>query len=192
MDANKSTGKKNEDLQWAQGRRWSVMGDFVSKVGKLAAMRNMAILLINQTTTKVKTESGAVLRPALSSKSWDNGINIRIALFRDWLQFGTKNQSEQEQEQVKDMRFACVLKVGSVTCQTLGRFVPFQIHEHCLQQVQTTTENNEKTTVLPILSSPAFKRKRAEIGDSQSEDEGLGSGEEFGWADEEEIATGIH
>ena len=52
-----------------------------------------------------------------------------------------------------------------------------------------TTKNATKTDILPILSSPPLKRKRGEVEDSQSEDEDLGSDVEFGWPNEEELAT---
>lgn len=42
---------------------------------------------------------------------------------------------------------------------------------------------------LPIISGPPLKRKRDEIADSQSEDEELGSDEDFGWMDDNELAT---
>ena len=40
------------------------------------------------------------------------------------------------------------------------------------------------------MPGPSLKRKRAEIADSQSEDEELGSDEEFGWADDVYLAPG--
>lgn len=41
---------------------------------------------------------------------------------------------------------------------------------------------------LPILPGPSLKRKREEVADSQSEDGELGSDEEFGWADDIDLA----
>lgn len=40
---------------------------------------------------------------------------------------------------------------------------------------------------LPILSGPTLKRKRDEVADSQSEEEEVGSDEEFGWAGEDAL-----
>lgn len=37
-----------------------------------------------------------------------------------------------------------------------------------------------------VTPAPSLKRKRTEIGDSQSEDEKGGSDEEFGWDDDDD------
>lgn len=39
-----------------------------------------------------------------------------------------------------------------------------------------------------MLPGPPLKRKREEIADSQSEDEELGSDEDFGWVDDVDLA----
>ena len=47
---------------------------------------------------------------------------------------------------------------------------------------------HEKDTILPIIQGPS-KRKYAEIADSQS-DEGLeGSDDDYGWGQDDDIAT---
>ncbi|KAL8969078.1 MAG: hypothetical protein Q9183_002164 [Haloplaca sp. 2 TL-2023] len=39
----KNAGKKTDVVQWAAGRRWAVMGELITALGKLAATRNMAV-----------------------------------------------------------------------------------------------------------------------------------------------------
>lgn len=126
--------KKSEAVQWAAGRRWAVMGDFISKIGKLAATRNMAILLIGQTTTRIRAETGAVLCPAISGTAWDGGISNRIVLFRDWLSRSTPAPSQKEAE--LDVRFAGVVKAKGVSHDGTGPLAMFRI-EQVRQQLVT-------------------------------------------------------
>ncbi len=42
---------------------------------------------------------------------------------------------------------------------------------------------------LPILPGPSLKRKRVEIADSQSEDEELGSDDDFAWPSDNDLTS---
>ena len=118
-------GKKNDAAQWAASRRWAVMSDFISKVGKLAATSNIAILLIGQTTTRVRVESDTVLHPALSGSAWENGVNARLVLFRDWLL--KRNEGSSQGIYIPKARFAGIVKAAGVTHDGLSKVVPFII-----------------------------------------------------------------
>ncbi|MCJ1434410.1 hypothetical protein MMC27_003778 [Xylographa pallens] len=181
LDGNSASGKKNDALQWAASRRFSVMSDFLARLGKLAAMKNIAILLISQTTTKVKTEFGTVLRPALSTRAWDAGIHNRIVLFRDW----ELVQDQQSRDyRTKAIRFAGVVKIANVAYEGLGKVVSFTIEQSGLRELAIPSNVNP-SIVLPIVLGHRLKRKREEVADSQSEEEDVGSDEEFGWAGED-------
>lgn len=121
--------KKNDKAQWAASRKWAVMGDFISKLGKLAATRNTAILLTSQTTTRIRTETGAMIYPAVSGTAWDAGISSRIFLFRDWL-FDATEESRQGKF-VPGVRFAGVSKAGGVSYEGLGQIVSYAIGKVC-------------------------------------------------------------
>jgi len=128
VDGRQATGKKNDITQWAASRRWSVMGDFVSKLGKLAVTRNIAVLLTSQTTTKVRAETGALLHPAVSGTAWDGGIASRIVLFRDWPP--QQEGSQEEANRVRGVRYAGVLKAGGIAhgdSGGVGKVVAFTI-----------------------------------------------------------------
>jgi len=118
-------GKKYDAAQWAASRRWAVMSDFISKVGKLAATSNIAILLISQTTTRIRVESDTVLHPALSGSAWDNGVNVRIVLFRDWLL--KRNERSSQGIYIPTARFAGIVRAAGVTYDGLNKVVPFII-----------------------------------------------------------------
>ena len=123
-DNNNPATKKNEASQWAASRRWAVMGDFVSRLGKLATIRNLAIVLISQTTTKIKGERVAVLRPTMSTKSWDEGIGTRIVLYRDWMQ---SSSGSGQKDRMQAVRFAAVERLAGASYDGLRTPTTFRI-----------------------------------------------------------------
>lgn len=134
-DMLQTPAKKSDAVQWAAGRRWAVMGEFMSKIGRLAATSNIAILLTSQATTRIKYETRAVLHPAISGNAWDNGIGARLVLFRDWL-FQGPETPRSHGEHVPGVRFAGVMKAKGVTYEGVGKVITFTIEEvscsqHC-------------------------------------------------------------
>ena len=127
-DILQTPAKKSEAVQWSAGRRWAVMGDFMSKIGRLAATSNTAILLTSQTTTRIKHETRAVLHPAISGNAWDSGIGARLVLFRDWLFRGAETPSSRG-EYVPGVRFAGVMKAKGVAYDGVGKVITFTIEE---------------------------------------------------------------
>lgn len=166
------SAKKNDAAQWASSRRWAVMGDFISKIGRLAATRNIAILLTSQMTAKIRPETGAVMHPAISGTAWDTGISTRIVVFRDWIfQDGAGSQGEL----VPGVRLAGITKAKGVSYEGVGKVVMFTIEQNGLREVQM----DQTDIVLPVTS---LKRKRGEVADSEGEE--VVSDQEFGWAGE--------
>ena len=78
--------------------------DLGNQLMKLASANRMAVLVINQTHTKIKGHPRATLCPALSGGSWENSIYTRIVLYRDFPEEETDNTMD------KKVRFAEVLK----------------------------------------------------------------------------------
>ena len=124
-DNHKGTTNKYDAVQWAANRRWNVMGDLTSRICRLAAITNAAVLVTTQTLTKIREDLGAVLHPAISGKAWDSGVNSRIVLFRDWLPHSSNETGAVES--VRDARFAGVIKAGCIHHGGLGKVVPFSI-----------------------------------------------------------------
>lgn len=126
---NPERQKKNDEAHWAASRKWAVMSDFISKLGKLAATKNIAILITSQTTTRIKAETGAMIHSAVAGTAWDAGICARIFLFRDWL----FNSTEESQRGgfVAGVRFAGISKVGGVSYDGLGQTVSYIIGKVC-------------------------------------------------------------
>lgn len=127
---------KNDIKSWASARRWSVAADLACKMSKLAGFKNVAVLLLSQTVTRVKSQHGAILRPALSSKGWDDSIATRIVLFRDWMDgpigqnhlittkndrfFGIVKRSGMLLTEAEQVGAFTVSKVGSAFVRAIG------------------------------------------------------------------------
>lgn len=120
--------KRSDAMQGASGRRWAVMGDFISKIGRLAATRNIAVLITNQMNTRIRSDAGAMLHPAVSGTAWDSGIRNRIVLFRDWM-FRSNDASSSQGDLVPGVRFAGVMKAKAISYDGVGRVVAFQIEK---------------------------------------------------------------
>lgn len=65
----------------------------IGALQKLAATRDLAIVVLTQCATKMQAESGATLVPAVNATVWDQGISTRLVLFRDWLPEGTESHA---------------------------------------------------------------------------------------------------
>jgi len=61
-----------------------VLQYIVGGLQKLAATRDVAIVVLTQCATKMQAERGATLIPAVNATAWDQGISTRLVLFRDW------------------------------------------------------------------------------------------------------------
>jgi len=76
--------KKNEHARWLAGRRQAVVNELATKLTRLAVMNNIAILVTNYATTKIRAGSRAVLRPALTGLDWEKALGAGIILLRGW------------------------------------------------------------------------------------------------------------
>ena len=125
----RSGAGKLDAAKWAAGRRFAVRNELVSKLGKLAVLRDIAILVTCQTITRVRFGVGASLLPAISGNEWESGISTQIAIFRDWPPEREKDQ-QVEEGRWRRMRFFGVVKVGGTTMDDnsgVGSVVPFTI-----------------------------------------------------------------
>ncbi|KAJ5364832.1 uncharacterized protein N7496_010545 [Penicillium cataractarum] len=147
-------------LQWLLNRKWNVISDVATHLSRLAA-RNIAILALNQTHTKIKGQPRATLHPVVAGGTWETNVQTRIVLYRD----------------LPDMRFAEITKrAGRTLPVRLNELiVPFCIGENGLHEVEEPK--------IPEILEPTPSRKRKaenEVADSQDED----SEEEYEWMGE--------
>lgn len=126
---DRSSNGKSDAARWAAGRKYAVLSELISKLGKMAAINNVAMLVTSQTVTRVRSGAGALLLPAISGTEWDSGIATRLVLFRDWPPVQGK-PSKAEQEGLRRIRFVGVVKAGGVGSSgdgQVGTVVPFTI-----------------------------------------------------------------
>lgn len=174
---------KKEVAERIMRQRQVVRASFISRLNKLAVLLNIAVLLTSKTLTKVRAESGASLLPTFSGADWESNVGTRVALFRNWAPIKSSNTVEC-QDQLRKIRYAVLVKGGGTTISNdclAESVVPFTIGDGGMEEVQVDSTG----FFYPRLALPVKARKRphAEIADSEE------SGEEYGWADQDEVAA---
>ncbi|KAJ8061886.1 hypothetical protein OCU04_009676 [Sclerotinia nivalis] len=182
-----STPKKPGALN-PTSRKFPLLQYLINALQKLATTRNIAIIVLNQCVTKMRSGLGAALIPAIPATAWEQGLGCRVALFRDW-----GWDDDDEGNKVNGVRLAQVIKAEGVTLsEGRGKLAAFVIGEPGFSSV---TIPSPPTIVSPSRGRPSLpkpqatiaiapqKRKRAEseIPDSDEEDD-----EDYGWAEEDE------
>lgn len=124
-------GPSTDAARWAYSRKFAMMGEMISKLSKMASLHNLAVLLICQTSTKLRYGAPAVLLPAVSSNEWDNGISTQLCLFRDFPPEGV--QKSQNTGRNSAIRYIGVKKAGGVALTmhhgAFSSVVPFTIEK---------------------------------------------------------------
>ncbi|KAJ5704540.1 hypothetical protein N7536_000229 [Penicillium majusculum] len=125
-------------LQWLLNRKWNIASELATHLARLAA-RNIAVLTINQSHTKIKPQSHAVLQPLLSGGAWEASVQTRIAVYRDLL----------------DERFAEVEKRAgkSLPEQAEELLVAFRIEPDGLYEIERK-ESLPSEPLSPLAKSP--------------------------------------
>ncbi|KAE8354104.1 P-loop containing nucleoside triphosphate hydrolase protein [Aspergillus coremiiformis] len=165
-------------IQWLMNRKWNVTSDLGNQLVKLAATHRIAVLLVNQTHTRIKGQPHATLCPVLAGGTWETSVYTRIVIFRDFL--------PEDEGDPGGVRFAEVMKRAGKTLSLRldENIVPFRIEKDGLRGLHKTSP----PIILPpvpaetALSANQRKRKVGEIADSQDED----SDEEYGWLEDDD------
>ncbi|RHZ50802.1 uncharacterized protein CDV56_106339 [Aspergillus thermomutatus] len=167
-------------VQWLMNRRWNVTSELANQLMKLAASRQLAVLLVNQTHTKIKGQPRATLGPLLAGGAWENSVYTRIVLYRDL----PAVDDEESEMASRSVRYAEVLKKDGrvLTVRSDENIVPFTIDSGSLRGTDTTQPSCAvpQQPVEESFRAGGRKRKVEEIADSQDEDN---SDEDFGWID---------
>ncbi|KAJ5926077.1 hypothetical protein N7516_007850 [Penicillium verrucosum] len=125
-------------LQWLLNRKWNIASELATHLARLAA-RNIAVLTINQTHTKIKPQSHAVLQPLLSGSAWEASVQTRIAVYCD----------------LPDERFAEVEKRAgkSLPEQAEELLVAFRIEPDGLYEIERK-ESLPSEPLSPLVKTP--------------------------------------
>lgn len=188
-----TTTTRNLGAPNPSSRKFSTLQFIINSLQKLAATRNIAIVIFSECVTKMRRDAGAVLIPSINTTAWEQGLGCRVALFRDW------GWNDEGENLVNDIRLIEVVKAEGVgVTYGRGRLAAFSICEAGLQQINipmAPTSNlrlrhpqihhrSETSTESPTLPLPQKRKISAtdfEIPDSDAEDD-----EDYGWAEEDE------
>lgn len=168
-------------------RRLQVLQYIAGSLQKLAATRDVAVVVLTQCATKMQAERGATLIPAINANAWDQGVSTRLVLFRDWLWDGVE---------ARGLHFAAVQKLnGKGTAAVVDKACAFAVGEvSAALGRRKAAADQRKAGLRPVAydsaqppralsSTPAQKRKLAdtdfEIADSDDD-------EDYGWDDDED------
>lgn len=93
----------------------------IGSLQKLAATRDLAVVVLTQCATRMQAERGATLIPAINATVWEQGISTRLVLFRDWL----RGDSE-----TRGLHFAAIQKLhGKEMAAPTETACPFRVDE---------------------------------------------------------------
>ncbi|KAL2141288.1 hypothetical protein VTI28DRAFT_2623 [Corynascus sepedonium] len=152
-------------------RRLQVLQYIASSLQKLAATRNLAIVVLTQCATKLQAERSATLVPAINASVWEQGLSTRLVLFRDWL---------QDSSETCGLHFVAIQKLnGKGVGTSFESICTFKVDPTGLLSVDCDHARQSRT----LTSTPAHKRKLRdtdfEIADSEDED--------YGWDDDDDL-----
>lgn len=116
-----------QKVQWLMYRKWNVTSDLGHQLVKLASAHQIAVLLVNQTHTKIKGQPRPTLYPSLSGGSWESSIHTRIVLYRDF------PRERMDESAAGKTRFAEVLKRSGkpLILRLDANVIPFVIESVC-------------------------------------------------------------
>jgi len=193
--------KKNEHARWLAGRRQAVVSELATKLTRLAVMNNVAILVTNYATTKIRAGSRAVLRPALTGLDWEKALGAGIILLRGWwpnLDAHLHSDSDRQAARLagvvggwsgtanerNDVELAVEFVIEEVRRGSMDRFALADCsNKHGVREVVSSVEVQLATET--SQSGRPIKRPFAAIVDSDGDE----SGNEYGWADDDQLAA---
>ncbi|KAI1264259.1 hypothetical protein F5Y18DRAFT_391608 [Xylariaceae sp. FL1019] len=166
---NHDLPRNYENRQTSRGphpsaKRLRVLQYIISALQKLAATRNLVVMLLTPCVTKMQFERGAAIVPGINATVWQQGVATRLVLFRDWTDPGT---------QVPSVRIVGIQKNNGQTSQDgIGPMVAFGIHNSGVAELKLTVDPT------PGQQKRKMNDGILEIADSE--------GEDYGWEEEDD------
>ncbi|GKZ66967.1 hypothetical protein AnigIFM60653_001262 [Aspergillus niger] len=196
-DINQPQQAQRDVQKWLTTRKWNVISDLAAQLTKSASRMNLAVLVINQTHTRIRGQVRATLSPILSGRGWESCVRARVGVYGD-LGYGVDGGRVRVAEVMKrDGRLVTVRDVTSV--------VPFRVANDGLYAVEMGLENNEEEGVAvqvrgkqaqdeetleqeePLEEEPV-EEEEPELEDYQAQEEPAQEGPAQGKPDQEEPA----
>ncbi|KIX94646.1 uncharacterized protein Z520_09692 [Fonsecaea multimorphosa CBS 102226] len=194
LKASAPAGVKEKFEKQALSKRFQVIENLGAAMSKMAALKNIAVLVLTNATTSLRSRHRAALKAAMASHAWDSAVHTRIMLYRDFADDGQVINISGTQS--LGLRYAEVQRMAWKDLCTNP--VPFAILSKGIRQLspaispgqaQVDTDssdaveifNTDKEDNLPLLPAelsqrsqgdmPAQSKKRkiTEIADSEDE-----------------------
>ncbi|KAK3187393.1 hypothetical protein K4F52_003738 [Lecanicillium sp. MT-2017a] len=167
---NRSSAKGGQGPT-TSAKRLQGLQSIISSLKKLAATRNCAVVILSQCATRMHSEQGAALVPAINATVWEQGIATRLALFRNWTWHNARPSS---------VFLAGVQKLnGRIADDVIDQAVAFTVEPTGVKGAEYEASHPQE-----IAAAAQQKRKlehtELEVPDSEDED--------YGWAEEDEAA----
>jgi hypothetical protein len=104
-------------LKWAANRKWAIAGDLAAAMNRMAVLKSLAIVTINQVTMSLKEgDRRAGLKPAMAGTAWEAAIHNRLSLWHDFappLPISSEDGRASAHSIIAaSIRFAKVVKAG--------------------------------------------------------------------------------
>ncbi|KAL8399883.1 hypothetical protein RB594_000337 [Gaeumannomyces avenae] len=178
-DSKPITLKNGTKVPSQAAKRQQTLQYVAGALQKLAATRNLAVVVLSQCVTRMQagiSERGAAsLIPAVNASAWEEGVSTRVVLFRDWsMQNGTATAA----------RFAAALKINGKRVEDEDvRLAAFDIGTAGLIPVSLDHGSAQDTASLTFAAQPKRRRGDGEVEIADSDDDG--DDEDYGWQDED-------
>lgn len=170
---------RTEPQKWQATRRYAILGSLISGLNRLAALKDLAVIVSTGCSTRGRSESGLrlALVPGVGGSEWEGGVCNKMVVFRD---LGGHLIGLQK---VQGRSLISREEVGEP-----GRILPFVLagtgalteRSADLTSAALPEKPQLSTTRMSTLNKPK-KRVYDEIADSEDEEV-----DEYGWADADE------
>ncbi|KLU86161.1 hypothetical protein, variant [Magnaporthiopsis poae ATCC 64411] len=179
-DSKPITLKNGTKVPSQAAKRQQTLQYVAGALQKLAATRNLAVVVLSQCATRMQASSSergaaASLIPAVNASAWEEGVSTRVVLFRDWsMQDGTATAA----------RFAAALKINGKRVEDEDvRLAAFDIGTAGLIPVSLDHGCVPDMASLTFASRPKRRRGDGNLEVPDSDDD-----EDYGWQDEDATA----
>ncbi|OAA68894.1 DNA recombination/repair protein RecA/RadB, ATP-binding domain protein [Cordyceps fumosorosea ARSEF 2679] len=142
----------------------------MSLLNKLAATRNCAVVILSQCATKMQSEHGAAIVPAINATVWEQGVSTRLVMFRNW---------SWEDRKPHSVFLVGVQRVdGRTVTDVVGNASAFTVESTGVRGVEYEASHPMEMATVAAQQKRNLDQAELEVPDSEDED--------YGWAEEDE------
>lgn len=161
----------------------------------LASTKSCAVVLLSQCATKMQSERGATLTPAINANLWEQGVSTRLVLYRDWDWVKGKARplylvrvQKLDGRSTNDaIETTSAFNIGQVSSALLSTSSILDTDIKVQEGISSVAYNAARHASADVanVTQPNPKRKLAqtnfEVPDSEDD-------EDYGWAEDDEAA----